>query len=808
MADKCRSVTFATRERQEEVKRLTDRVAFLEDLVRTKEMPRPVSTAHSAGSLDHHTSSLQDEKQDSSPGAGKLSLPEQSELRKRSRSLGSKDETLSKRRKLAEQGLSPLENIRPMSTPQSPSTIEAQSYIQHELEAAKDLSSTRRTVLRSVGELINQLDGKLKASTSARADFSCTGTGLQDIQYPSIEFLCWMLKEIKGDRLGFHVSSYFKHINPKNLENMGIALVNQQEDQDTLLLYSICVNAMAVKFLNTIIPEETSPEIVEEMRKSVQKYMTSAKIAMSRIPLLASPSLTLLQALLCSAFIVQGQGDTAACWAFTSAACKTCMDLGLHTGRGDFYDPRSDTNELYYCFVWCYNLDKSFSMNLGRRTSLLYTDLIKPTESIWNEAPVNLMTIYLELSRIQSVVVSDLTHKSKDEDTSEHSHKSALISKMLEQMQDVKNEMDKLKDEPEKFRGLFMESEINALEFSYWCIMTAIRRCERATTGSKTSVGENCLEAARSAICSLRSLQKPQPVPVSEGGIGLGTTMSFVNWTLLFYPLTPFFILFCNVVATSNRDDFALMKAMTEDLSDFSDRSTSIERLQRLFTIFLGLAEPLLDEDADVDADGEDDDNGNTTTTGKETDNNDTNSSRGATRRGRTRRHRRKHSSYGQALDMYFKLKGSSSSTSSSTALPPAVAASTRHTNHHPTSDPAPWDDAGPYTNTFHLSDIVPAPPTTTTTTTSASEPPPAIAPAPSHTTPLSSSVPTANMYMASPAPSHASAAAAAGAAPSYAMNYSLPPPEATEGYDIPFWELFDVQPSLDWLDVDLGPGV
>ncbi|KAB2568851.1 hypothetical protein DBV05_g12472, partial [Lasiodiplodia theobromae] len=560
------------------------------------------------------------------------------------------------------------------------------------------------------------------------------------------------------------------------------------------------------------MPEEESPELAEEMRLAVQKYMASAKLAQSRIPLLTAPSLTLLQALLCSAFMMQGQGDTAACWTFTSAACKTCMDLGLHTNRGDFWDPRAEINELYYCFAWCYILDRSFAMNLGRQTSVLDTNLIRSTESVWDEAPVNLLTVYLELARIQSVVVLELSHKTKGDDSPEHLNKSLLIVKLIEQMQYAKKEMDRLKEEPEKFRGLFMESEMNALEFSYWSVMTAIRRCERAATGSKTSVGDNCLEAARSAISSLRSLQKPQ-LASEEGGIGLGTTMSFVNWTLLFYPLTPFFVLFCNVVATSNRDDFALMKAMTEELSELADRSTSIDRLQRLFTVFLGLAEPLLDED--VDADGEDDDDGNAATTTNGTGKQDSNNK---TRRGR-RRHRRKHSSYGQALDMYFKLKGSSTKPGSATTALPSTSRPTTRNHPNPTSDPAPpppWD-TGPYTSTFHLSDIVPTTTAPTAATANATAPP-----SPSSTFPplRTSSAPTlpaaaaaaaaaaataaaSNMYVSSPAPSHVShntsigttvaggaggpgggpgGGAAGGPGGNYAMQYSLPPPEATEG--------------------------
>lgn len=95
--------------------------------------------------------------------------------------------------------------------------------------------------------------------------------------------------------------SYFvKHISPRSLEKMGIALVHQQEDQETLLLYSICVNSIAAKFLNTIISEESDTEMAQEVRVAIAKYNASAELAMSRIPLLASPSLTLLQALLCS----------------------------------------------------------------------------------------------------------------------------------------------------------------------------------------------------------------------------------------------------------------------------------------------------------------------------------------------------------------------------------------------------------------------------------------------------------------------------------------------------------------------------
>lgn len=177
----------------EEVKRLTDRVAYLEGLVQPGDMLRWCSTARSAGSLDSHTVAGDEKKKDGSSYGSKNTVTESNGLGKRRHSLDSKDEPFPKKHQM-DPAISPLESIRPMSTPQSPSTIEAQVYIQQELDATKDLSSTRRTVLKSAMEFINQLSERPKVTIGTRMGFSCGGTALQDIHYPTIEFLFWMLK--------------------------------------------------------------------------------------------------------------------------------------------------------------------------------------------------------------------------------------------------------------------------------------------------------------------------------------------------------------------------------------------------------------------------------------------------------------------------------------------------------------------------------------------------------------------------------------------------------------------------------------
>jgi hypothetical protein len=106
--------------------------------------------------------------------------------------------------------------------------------------------------------------------------------------------------DLKGRNLGPHVMDYFKHVSPKSLKNMGHALIYKTVDPETLLLYSICVNSAAFKFINTVLEEDSMGEVGAGMLESASKYLKSIKLAMTRIHLLSAPSLVLLQSLLCS----------------------------------------------------------------------------------------------------------------------------------------------------------------------------------------------------------------------------------------------------------------------------------------------------------------------------------------------------------------------------------------------------------------------------------------------------------------------------------------------------------------------------
>lgn len=66
--------------------------------------------------------------------------------------------------------------------------------------------------------------------------------------------------------------------------------------------------------------------------------------------------------------------------------------------------------------------------------------------------------------------------------------------------------------------------------------------------------------------------------------------------TVLYHPLTAFFVLFCNVVATSDPKDFDTLQRVTAELEDLVELSTSIAKLQILFKSFIELCEGLVSE--------------------------------------------------------------------------------------------------------------------------------------------------------------------------------------------------------------------
>lgn len=78
--------------------------------------------------------------------------------------------------------------------PQSPSVLEAQDFIRQELRSGKHMPADRLAVLNSAMSFVNHLSQAPKPADASLAFNTRVLDVLEDISYPSIELLFWMLR--------------------------------------------------------------------------------------------------------------------------------------------------------------------------------------------------------------------------------------------------------------------------------------------------------------------------------------------------------------------------------------------------------------------------------------------------------------------------------------------------------------------------------------------------------------------------------------------------------------------------------------
>ncbi|KAJ5518998.1 hypothetical protein N7453_001420 [Penicillium expansum] len=125
-------------------------------------------------------------------------------------------------------------------------------------------------------------------------------------------------------------------------------------------------------------------------------------------------------------------------------------------------------------------------------------------------------------------------------------------------------------------------------EFCYYAILVDILRSRLKCSFSPLTHKE-CVSYSRKSLRALHHLQK-----------NLADTLGFVDpyptfltWTVLLYPLSPFFVLFCNIIGELDMEDYTLLQDITQSLSQFA-ASPYISKLLKLLDYLQNLCVPLI----------------------------------------------------------------------------------------------------------------------------------------------------------------------------------------------------------------------
>ncbi|KAL4798787.1 hypothetical protein BDV19DRAFT_337019 [Aspergillus venezuelensis] len=452
---------------------------------------------------------------------------------------------------------------------------ESQMINRRRLDTSKHPTWTKRQALESALSVAGRIIGGLSQEIEAVDE--------QGQRYiPSAEFLYWMLNDIGSIKFGAFISDFFRHIGKDDLKHMGLSILTNTASPTDSILYTVCVNSIAFKFLNATLGTGTADDtLAERLGQSALLYRETAKAALKQIPLLTKPSFTLLQALLCGIFLHQGSGDTNACRELAKIACRVAMDIGLHPGAADM---QNLTEAEYYCFAWCYMLDRNYAWKHGGPRFLQ----LEP-DAVISPAPAqvsisNLLLLYLELAKVQDAMIpflGDLTKASRENAFTAHGVGTSLVSRM----NNIRAQINEINIASPIWKGLDSHSEIATLEFAYHSILTTLlhlRQISLAHDPNRTiSPAETYLNSARSGLNALLTLCASSDHH---------QTVAYLHWTLLYYPITACLALFCNAIATSHSGDFAILSAVSQCLAKTGDLSPRVAAMQSLLGEFVKLS--------------------------------------------------------------------------------------------------------------------------------------------------------------------------------------------------------------------------
>ncbi|RAK85828.1 hypothetical protein BO79DRAFT_272109 [Aspergillus costaricaensis CBS 115574] len=460
---------------------------------------------------------------------------------------------------------------------------EARRSIQQELQNSNHLSPQRRTVLGNALLLVN----KISASSTEPKVFSgnprCADDHDASVREEfSLEVYLMMSMDMSLHQHSAQRHFYWPdHISIRCLEHMSLSLAEGKLDRQTSLHYQVCVYTKALFFLARVPQQRLGGRLRTHVKKTQERYASAALRALDQINFVGTYSITLVQALLSGALLHQMQGYPTRGWTLTAFASQILVAMNYHTIRDDTPVRCQEDQDARFCLFSCFYLDKMLSMLLLRPPSLPRLKL-NPASLIPLESGALSLIVktVVELAQIQEAAM-EVVHRNHG--LSDISDVDTTLDAAIQNLASLRGVID----ERCRDSSPALQVEWIATEFRYHAIMATLLHLSPRVQ-AQPQAREECLVQARHAFQALGRLHKL-----------LNEDDSFVviTRTVLFYPMTPYYLLFCNVVGTSNTEDYQLMHETTRGLHRFINTNPSISKLYHLFTTFLNLCDPLMQGD-------------------------------------------------------------------------------------------------------------------------------------------------------------------------------------------------------------------
>ncbi|KAF9690803.1 hypothetical protein EKO04_011046 [Ascochyta lentis] len=551
---------------------------------RHKRTPRPkVRTDDKIQALVQRLSSLEDSvrvTQDTPRSS--IPLPEEA----------SPERQASSERPLKRKRTSSAVNVTvPAATPevdaaQQP-TNEARNLIQKELSTNSRFSMHQRSVLETAISFVDHLSNAPVPTMKDRSTFDKSMYAETELTQGEILHVILGTETKSMAPTTIHFQS-LDHIPAKAVERIALALMEGTADEKTETLYKVIIHyKFAVVLYASQLQGPKSPAVQKHIRQLEYNHLSAALTALDHVSFLMTPSLLLVQALITGAIMMQIVGNPASCWELTAYASRTLVALGYHTITNDEAKDEHE-EEIQAAVAWCSQFDSCMSLLLLRPRSLPPMNI--KISSLVKANPLNPMCVFeiiaMEMIPVHEKILELTLAPASKKPGAPLKEEVAWLRK---QMSDIYSMMQR--DCPTHLLDSIMDILLHwkCLEFKYFSTLTSVHRLSPTVT-TEPLEREECLRSARMALECVKVIETTSK---SLGHFIEGYD-PYLAWTMLSYPLCPFFVVFCNVVGTSNEHDFQLLQAVTDGISALVTENKYVNRLHRLCSTLLNLCTPLV----------------------------------------------------------------------------------------------------------------------------------------------------------------------------------------------------------------------
>ncbi|KAK7419940.1 hypothetical protein QQZ08_010643 [Neonectria magnoliae] len=464
----------------------------------------------------------------------------------------------------------------PCTTWQSPLLRQAQHYLQGELNRSElNMTQERQWLFQSGLALAERVDSPAAPAWMNRIELQDTVDFYAERMYPPLEFLYLTLNGLGNSsvitRFYLHLGS---HLSKLTLERMELALIENTVHGHRRLEYIVCVNFWAYLVLTSIESEDPSTAMAQHLGGSRDRYLGNAKRALKRMSILATPTVSTLQALLSGVMLFLDVGDFENCWILNSAACRACVALGGQFLADRASDPTStQAQEVRASLFNCFIFDKAFSISMDRPCSLpdMEINIASLVLAEKDEAAYDICIVLLEIAQAMDSLV-------KVRRLQRHGDGKANLERLhatLDSLSSVSEIVDKASRSPLYQSDNFLRGEWMAMEFTYHSVRAALFSIVLASKPDAETL-QLRLISARRALRALKSMQDNAWAHF----IRSKAFASSLTWTILIFPFSAFFVVFSNVVTTADLGDLRLLKDVADGFSVISNDAPTIQKIE------------------------------------------------------------------------------------------------------------------------------------------------------------------------------------------------------------------------------------